>query len=145
MLRLFLSYQFWLAEICMCHKPRPTRDETRDLLIAPPRTLMLPFFSILSAFHTHDTFALVLNFEVGHFARHFLLLSLFLLLLQWKEFISHSFVVTFHCNPSSGSPPFFLSSWGQLMIHVDNGCSSCIYITLLVISLNDDPRFAQRR
>ena len=27
-LRLLLLYQFWLAEICICHKPCPTRDET---------------------------------------------------------------------------------------------------------------------
>ena len=36
------------------------------------------FFSILPVLRTQDTFALVLNFEVGHFARHFLLLSFFL-------------------------------------------------------------------
>ena len=32
-------------------------------------------FFILPTFHTQDTCALVLKFEVGHFARHFLLLS----------------------------------------------------------------------
>ena len=44
MLRLLFLYQFWLAEIFKCHKPRPTRDETCDLQIASPRTLMLPGF-----------------------------------------------------------------------------------------------------
>ena len=95
MLRLLLLYQFWLAEICICHKPRPTRDKMCDPQIAPPRALMLPFFSILLALYTQDTFVLVLNFEVGHFACHFLLLSFFLLVLPWKEFIPHSFGVTF--------------------------------------------------
>ena len=53
------------------------------------------FFSILPALHTQDTFMLILNFEVGHFACH-LLLSVFLLVLLWKEFNPHSFLVTFH-------------------------------------------------
>ena len=73
------------------------------------------FFYKLSAFHTQDTFALVSNFEVDHFTCQFLLLSVFLLVLLWKEFIPHSFVVTFHFSHSSGSPPVFLSSWGQLL------------------------------
>ena len=34
-------------------------------------------FSILPVLHMQDTFALVLNFEVGHFGCHFLLLSFF--------------------------------------------------------------------
>ena len=114
MLRLLLLYLFWQAEICICHKPRTTRDEMRVLQIAPPRTLMLPFF-ILPALHTQDTFALVLSLEVGHFARHFLLLSFFLLVLLWKEFIPHSFVVTFYFSRSSGLPPVFLSSRGWLL------------------------------
>ena len=96
MLRLFLLYQFWLAEICICHKPCPTRDETHDLQIALSRMLMLLFFSILPAFHMQDTFTLVWNFEVGHFACHFLFLPSFLLVLLWKEFNPHSFVVAFH-------------------------------------------------
>ena len=107
MLRLLLLYQFWKAEICICHKSRPTRDETRGLQIAPPRTLKLAFFSILPAFHTQDTFALVLNFEVGHFARHFLHLYFFIFVLQWKEFILHTLVVTFLCSRLSGSLPVF--------------------------------------
>ena len=44
MVRLLLLYLFWLAEICICHWLCPTRDETCDLQIAPPRMLMLPFF-----------------------------------------------------------------------------------------------------
>ena len=69
---------YWLAKICICHKTHPTRDEMSDLQIAPPRTLMLPFFSILLALRTQDTVMLVLNFEVGHFTCHFLLLPCFL-------------------------------------------------------------------
>ena len=107
MLRLLLLYQFWLAEICICHKPHPTRDEIHDLQISPPRTLMFPFFSIFPVLHMLNTFTLVLNFEVGHFTHHLLLLSLFLLVLLWKEFIPHSFFVTFHFSHSSSSPPVF--------------------------------------
>ena len=73
MLILLLLCQLWVAEICICHKPHPSRDEMRDLQITPPRMLMLPFFSILPALHLQDTFVLVLNFEVGHFASHFFL------------------------------------------------------------------------
>ena len=103
-----LLYQFWLAEICICHKPRPIRDETCNLQITLPRTLMLPFF----IYFWHSTckihWRLVLNFEVGHFAHHFLLLSFFFLVLLSKEFIPHSFVVTFYFSHSFGSPPVFI-------------------------------------
>ena len=66
------------------------------------------FFSILLVLHTQDTFALVLNFEVGHFTRHFLLLSFFFLVLLWKEFNPHSFVATFHFSHLFSSPPVFI-------------------------------------
>ena len=42
-----------------------------------PRTLMLRIFFILPALHMQDTFMLDLNFQVGHFACQFLLLSSF--------------------------------------------------------------------
>ena len=132
-------YQFWLVEICICHKPRPTRDKTRDLQIALPWTLMLLFFSILLALLTQDTFVLVLNFEFGHFACHFLLLSFFLLVLLWKEFIPHSFVVTFHFSRSPSSPPVLYPARDGCWIHVNIGCSACIYSVPLVVSLNTDP------
>ena len=41
---MLLLYRFWLTKICICRKPRPTKDETHDLQIALPTTLMLPFF-----------------------------------------------------------------------------------------------------
>ena len=103
---------------------RPTRDETRNLQIGLPRTLMLLFISILPALHMQDTFTLVSNFEVGHFARHFLLISFFLLMLLWKEFNQHSFVVTFHFSRSSGSPPVFYPA--------GDGC--CILINIMIMS-----------
>ena len=78
MLRLFLLFQFRLAEIHICHKPHPIRDETCDLQIAPPKNAHASIFSILPVLHTQDTFTLILNFEVGHFTHHFLLLSSFL-------------------------------------------------------------------
>ena len=80
MLRLLLLYQFWLAEIYICHKFCPTRDEMRCMtykLHSQGRSCFR-FFSILLALHMQDTFALILNFEVSHFACHFLLLSSFL-------------------------------------------------------------------
>ena len=148
-LRLLLLYQFWLAEISICHKPCPTRDEIRDLQSALPRTLMLLFFSILLALHIQDTFALILNFDIGHFARHFLFaffLPSFLLVLLWKEFNPYSFVVTFHFSHSSGSPPvFFYPAGDGCWIHVNVGCSACIYNMLFIVSLNDEPRLAHRR
>ena len=102
------------------------------------------FFSILPSLHMQDTFMLVLNFELGHFACHFLLLSFFLLMLLWKEFIPHSFVVTFHFS-RSGSPPVFYPAGDGCWIHVKIGCSACIYSIPLVVSLNDEPRLAHRR
>ena len=145
MLRLLLLYQFWLAEICICHKPHPTRDKTCDLQIALPKMLMLPFFSILLVLHTQDTFTLVLNFEVGYFAHHFLLLSFFLLMLLWKEFNPHSFIVTFNFSHLFGSPPVFYPTGDIYWIHVNVGCSACIYSTPLIVSLNDEPWLAHRK
>ena len=69
---MILLYRHWLTEICICRKPRPTRNETRDLQIALPPMLMLSF-SILPVLYTQDTFAPFSNFEVGHFARHLFL------------------------------------------------------------------------
>ena len=133
MLTLLLLYQFWLAEICISHKLRPTRDETLDLQIALPMTLMLLcFFSILQALHTQDTFTLVLNFEVGHVICHFLLLSFFLSAFLRKEFNPHSFVVTFHFSRSSSSPPIFYPTGDGCWIHVNVRCSASIYSKYLL-------------
>ena len=58
---MLLLYPFWLTEICICHKPHPTRDEMRDLQIALPMTLMLPFFytsRTLHVSHIHAIFEL---------------------------------------------------------------------------------------
>ena len=65
MLRLLLLYQSWLTEIYICRKPRPTRDYKLH-----SQWCSCFCFSILSVLYTQDT--LVLNFEIGHFARHFL-------------------------------------------------------------------------
>ena len=68
MLRLLLLYQFWLAENCICHKPHPIPPETRGMTykLHHKGAHASIFFSILLALHTQDTFALILNFEVGH-------------------------------------------------------------------------------
>ena len=89
MLILLLLYQFWLAEICICHKPHPTRDETRDVQIALPRMLTLPFFFYTSgtphARHIHT------HFELWHRPFHSsLLTSFFLLVLLWKRWLLDS-------------------------------------------------------
>ena len=125
------DYSFYTSsgwpEFVYVTNPCPTGDGTCDLQITLPRTLMLPFFSILLALHMQDTFVLILNFEVGHFARHFLFLSFSLLVLLWKGFNPHSFIVTFHFSRSSGSSPVFF-----------------LYSTPL-ISLNNKPQLAHRR
>ena len=115
MLRLLLLYQFWRAKICICHKPYPTRDETCDLQIALPTMLMLPFFFYTSSTpHTRHSRT---GFEL--WGRPFcssLLASSFLLVLLWKEFNPHSFIVTFHfpCLFIQLTT-CFLSSRGQLL------------------------------
>ena len=102
-----------LIECITCHKLHPTRDKSHDLQIALPNILMLLFFfSILPVLHTQDTFTLVLNFEVGHFAHHFLLLSFFWCYFERNSIhtasLSHfiSFVRLTTC---------FLSSQGRLL------------------------------
>ena len=114
MLRLLLLYQFWLAKICICHKPRPFRAKTRDLQIALPRTLMLPFFFFLYFWYSTCKTHLRL-FRTLRLAILLITSCFFLLVLLWKEFNSHNFVVTFHFSCSFSSPPVFLSSQGRLL------------------------------
>ena len=144
MLRLLLLYQFWLAEIGICHKPRPTKDETHDLQIALPRILILPFF-----FYTSGTlYARQIHACFKLWGRPFclsLLASFFPLVLLWKEFNSHSFIVTFHFSCSFGWPPVFYPAGASCWIHINIGCSTCIYSTPLVVSLNNELRLAHRR
>ena len=133
-----------------CYKPCPTRDETHNLQIVLPRMLMLLVFSILPALHTQDTFVLILNFDVDHFAHHFLLLSFFLpsflLVLLWKEFNPHSFVVTFHFSHLFSSPPvFFYPVEDGCWIHVNISCSGCICSMLRIVFLNDEPWLSYQR
>ena len=77
--------------------------------------LMLPFFSILPALHKQDTFVLALNFEVGHFTPHVLLLSFFL----WCCYERNSFHTASLSHFISLVCPahylFFLSSQGWLL------------------------------
>ena len=105
-LRLLLFYTSSGQLKFACHKFRPTRDEMRDQQITPPRTLMLPFFFFFFLYFRHSRS----KTRSCLFWRPFA--SFFFLVLLWKEFILHSFVVTFHFSHLSSSPPVFLSSWG---------------------------------
>ena len=66
-------------------------------------------------------------------------------MLLWKEFNSHSFIVTFNFSHSLGSPFVFYPAVDSCWIHVNVGCSTCIYSTPLVVSLNDKPWLAHWR
>ena len=69
----------------------------------------------------------------------------FLLVLLWKEFNSHSFIVTFHLSCSICSPPVFYPAVDICWIHVNVRCSASIYSIPLTVSLNDEPRVAHWR
>ena len=143
MLRLLLLYQFWLAEICICHEPHPTRDETHDLQIALSTTLMLPFFYTSGAPHTRH---IRTHFKLwGRPFHSSLLASFFLLVLLWKEFNSYSCVVIFRFSPLFSSPLVFYSAGDGCWIHINISCFACIYCTPLIVSLNDKPWLAHRR
>ena len=138
MLRLLLLYRFWLTEICICRKPRPTRDETHDLQIALPMMFMLPFFytsgTLPSKIHSRQ--------------------------LRGKPFCSSLLVSFFRCCYERNSIRtaslshfislvhsahhlffFFSSSRGRLL----DSCSACIYSASLVVSLNNEPQLAHQR
>ena len=117
----------------------PIPPETRCMTYKLHSQQRSPFhFSILPVLYTQDTFAPFSNFEVGHFAHHFLFLSV----LLWKEFNSHSFVVTFHL---SCAPPVFYSAVDDCWVYVNVGCSPYIHSTPLTVSLNNEPQLAHRR
>ena len=70
-----------------------------------PKTFMLRFFYASGTPH-----ARYVHTRFKFWGRPFcssLLASFFLLVLLWKKFIMHSFVVTFHFSCSPGSPPVF--------------------------------------
>ena len=114
MLRLLLLHQFWLAEICICHKPRLTRDDMCDLQIALLRSLTLPFFSIFPAlymWHIRACFELWGRpFCSSLLASFFLPFGVAMKGIQSTQLLSHisflSFVRITTC---------FLSSWGRLL------------------------------
>ena len=93
MLRLLLLYEFWLAEIYMCHKSCPARRDLWPTNCTPKDTHASVFYTSGTphARHVHAHFKL--------WGRPFclsLLASFFLLVLLWKELLPHSFVATFH-------------------------------------------------
>ena len=127
---MLLLYQFYLTKICVCHKPCPTRDETHDLQIVLPTTLMLLFFytsSTLQARHIRIIFKL--------WGRSFclsLLVSFYVAMkgIQFTQLRCHisffSFIQFTTC---------FLSSWGWLLdsrrhrlfyLHIQNA-THCLF------------------
>ena len=144
---MLLLYQFWLTEICICCKPCPTRDKMHDLQIALPMTLTLPFFYTFGTLHARHIRAIfklwgrpLVKWPTSN---AFNITSCFFLsVFLWKEFNSHSFIVTFHF---SCSPPVFYPALDDCRIHVNVGCHAYIYSTLLAVSLNDEPWLAHWR
>ena len=96
-----------------------------------PRTPMLRgfFFSILPELHMQVTFALVLSFEVGHFARHFLFFSSFWFCYERNS--SHAVSMShFISLVRLAHHLFFYYPTGDgYWIHVNVGCSAGIYST----------------
>ena len=96
-------------------------------------------------FFLYFRYSFVLNFEVGHFACHFLFLSFFLPFdvavkgIQSTQLCCHISFLSF------GLPPVFNTAGGGCWIQVYVGSSACIYCSPHVVSLNDEPRFAHRR
>ena len=74
---MLLLYRFCQNEICICCKLCPTRDKTHDLQITLPTMLTLSFYYTSGTLHARHIQSFS-NFEVGHFARHFLFLSFLL-------------------------------------------------------------------
>ena len=93
-------------------------------------------FSILLVLYMQDTFVLVSNFEVGHFAHHFLFFS-FRSCCE-RNSIHTALLSHFISLAHSSNHQFAEVCW----IHVNVGCSTCIYSTPLVVSLNNKPQLA---
>ena len=139
---MLLLYRFWLTEICICHKPRPTRDETRGLKIAPSTTLIIPFFNSSGTLHARHIRAI---FELwGRPFYSSLLVSFFDVAMKGIQFTQ----IRGHFSFLSFTRPttcFFYPAVDGRWIHVNFSCSTCIYSNFLVVSLNDEPWLAHRR
>ena len=48
----------WLAEICICYKSRLAKNETDDLIITPPKTVLFLIAGTLHGRHVHARFEL---------------------------------------------------------------------------------------
>ena len=129
----------------MSQTPSHQRRDAWPTNCTPLMTLILPLF-----FYTSGTLALVLNFEVGHFARHFLFLSFFLpfgvatkgihstQLHCYISFLSFVRLTTcFFC--------FFLSSRGRLLdshkrrllcLHIQHA-TRCLFERRIPVSLSE--------
>ena len=103
---MLLLYRFWLTEICICHKPHPTRDETLWPTNCPPNDAHASVFLYFQYFICKTHFALVSNFEVGHFAHPFFV-SFFWCCYERNSIhtvsLSH-FISLIHCL-------FFIQPW----------------------------------
>ena len=140
----FIPYIYiWLTRICICCKPHPTRDETRDLQIVLPTTLTLLFFHTYGALHVRHIHAI---FKL--WGRPFCssLLCLFLSFFVAMKGIQFT---KLHCHISFFSftrfTTCFLSSCGWLL----NSCKCrlfCLHIQQAIrFSLNNESRLAHRR
>ena len=140
MLRLLILYCFWLTEICICRNPRPTRGETCDLKIALPMTLMLPFFYISSTLYTRHICA---SFKLWGRPFCLSLLVSFFRCCNEKNSIHTTLLSHFISLVHSAHYLFFIQPGNGCWIH--SGCSACIYSTLIIVSLNDEPWLAHWR
>ena len=96
----FFYTSSWLTEICIW-------DETRGLQIALPMTLTLLFF-LYFRYSTQKIHSC--QFWTSRSVILLITSCFFLLVLLWKEFNSHSFIVTFHLSFTRLTTCLFLSS-----------------------------------
>ena len=108
---MLLLYRFWLIEICICCKPCPTRDETRDLQIALPTTFFYTSGN-LHARHIRAIFELCSSLCSSLLARHFSFLSFGVAMkgIQFTQLRCHISFLSF-----TRLTICFLSSRGRLL------------------------------
>ena len=107
---MLLLYRFWLTKICICCKPRPTRDEMRDLQIALLMMLTLSFFHTYGALHPRYIHAI---FELWGRPSCSSLLACFFVAMKGIQFTQLRCDISFFSFTRFTT--CFLSSWGRLL------------------------------